>query len=217
MRGYSGFIRTLLLAATASSVLTLVSPAIAAINPPGQVLSSQAIQQFLANPDALLAQYPNGGADLVKAVQDLAGSDPATLNALIGLLSKANSEQATAIGTALGKIAQAAVNTDQGYATQIQVAISLANNDTALAAFNAVIGGDIQLTAVTGGVGGGGGGGGGPTTTPNFTGGNAGSNPFNLNTATNTIPDSFSNLSFSPGSPGTSTTTIINNVSQSTP
>lgn len=217
MRGYLGLIRTLLLAATASSVLTLISPVMAAVNPPGQVLSSQAIQQFLAHPDALLAQYPNGGADMIKAVQDLAGSDPATLNALVGLLAKASSEQATAIGTALGNIAKAAVNTDQGYATQIQVAMSLANNDTALSAFNAVIGGDIQLTAVTGGVGGGGGGGGGPTTTPNFTGGSAGSTPFNLTTATNNIPDSFSNLSFSPGSPGSSTTTIINNVSQSTP
>jgi hypothetical protein len=215
MRRHRAFVRTVLRAALASSALILFSPAMAAVNPPGQVLSTQAIQQFLANPDALLTQYPNGGPDLIKAVQDLAGSDPATLNALLGLLAKANSEQATAIGTALGKVAKAAVGTDPGFATQIQVGIALANNASALSAFNTEIGGDIQLTAVTGGTGGGGGGG--PTTTQNFTGGTSGSTPFNLDTATNNTPDTFNSPSFSPGSPGTSTTTINNNVSQSTP
>lgn len=215
MRRHPGFICTLLRAAIAGSALALISPAMAAVYPSQQVLSHQAIQQFLANPSALLTQYPNGGADMIKAVQDLAGSDPATLNALVGLLSNSNPEQATAIGTALGNIAKAAVNTDQGYATQIQVAIALSNNDTALAAFNAVIGGDLQLTAVTGGVGGGGGGGGGPTTTPNFTGGNGTSNPLNLTTSVTNTADTFNNTGLTPGSANNNT--INNNVSQSTP
>lgn len=210
MQRHPGFIRPLLRVMLASSALSLFSPAMAAVYPPQQALSAQAIQQFLANPGSLLTQYPNGGPDMIKAVQDLAGSDPSTLNALVGLLAKANPAQSTAIGTALGHIAKAAVNTDQGYATQIQVAVALANNDTALTAFNAVIGGDVQLTAVTGGVGGGGGGGGGPTTTPNFIGGGSSSNPFDLTTSVKNTADTFPGLSFSPGS-------INNNVSQSTP
>lgn len=201
MRYHPALVRTLLRAAIASSVLGLLPPAMAAVYPPQQVLSAQTVQQFLANPGALLTQYPNGGPDMVKAVQDLAASDPATLNALVGLLSKANSDQATAIGTALGNVAKLAVNTDQNYAAQIQVAVVVANSDSALVAFNAVIGGDIQLTAVTGGVGGGGGGG---PTTVGGTGGTVGvSNPLNLTTATNTTEDTFSSLSFSPGTPGT--------------
>jgi hypothetical protein len=209
---HPAFIRTVLRVAIASSVLALFSPAMAAVYPPQQALPTQTIQQFLANPSALLTQYPTGGPDMIKAVQDLAGSDPATLNALVGLLAKANTEQAQAIGTALGNIAKAAVNTDQGFATQIQVAIALANNDTALGAFDTVIGGDTQLTAVTGGVGGGGGGGGGPTTTPSFTGGSGSSNPLNLTTSVPNTADTFNNtgLTNSPGS-------INNNISQTTP
>jgi hypothetical protein len=212
MRRHPAFIRTVLKVAITSSVLALFSPAMAAVYPPQQALPTQTIQQFLANPAALLTQYPNGGPDMIKAVQDLAGSDPATLNALVGLLAKANTEQAQAIGTALGNIAKAAVNTDQGFATQIQVAIALANNDTALVAFDTVIGGDTQLTAVTGGVGGGGGGGGGPTTTPNFIGGGGSSNPLNLTTSVPNTADTFNNTGLT-SSPGT----INNNVSQTTP
>jgi hypothetical protein len=218
MRNHSALARTLLRAVIAGSLLGFFSPAMAAVYPPQQVLPAQTVQQFLANPKALLSQYPNGGPDMVKAVQDLAASDPSTLNALVGLLSNANPDQAKAIGTALGNVAKLAVNTDQNYAAQIQVAVVVANDDTALAAFDAVIGGDIQLTAVTGGVGGGGGGGGGPTTTPNFFGGTSTSNPLNLTTATDTTPDAFSTLSFSPGTPGTTTTTTITfNQSQNTP
>lgn len=215
MRDYGVRARTLLRAAIAGCLVGFFSPAMAAVYPPQQVLPAQTVQQFLANPKALLAQYPNGGPDLVKAVQDLAASDPSTLNALVGLLSNANPQQAQAIGTALGNVAKLAVNTDQNYAAQIQVAVVVANNDSALSAFNAVIGGDIQLTAVTGGVGGGGGGGGGPTTTPNFTGTGGTSNPLNLTTATNTTVDTFSNLSFSPGTPGSTTTTTTITINQS--
>lgn len=215
MRYHPALVRTLLRVAMASSVLGFFPPAMAAVYPPQQVLPTQTIAQFLANPDALLTQYPNGGPNLVKAVQDLAASDPATLNALIGLLSKANSEQATAIGTALGNVANLAVTTDPDYAAQIQEAVVIANNDSLLTAFNAVIGGNIQLTAVTGGVGGGGGGGG-PTSPFGNIGGNFTNIPLNLTTATNTTEDTFSNPSFSPGTPGTPPS-IIYSSSSSTP
>ena len=180
---------SLLGAALLGSCLAAPLPASAAVYPPGQTLPAQTVQQFLADPAALLTQYPHGGPDMIKAVRDLAASDPGTLNALLGLISKANPEQATAIGTALGDVAKLAVTGDPNYAAQIQVGMSLANNDSALVAFNAVIGGDIQLTAVTGGAGGGGGGG--PTSTIGATGFGGGPNSPNLNTATANTADTF--------------------------
>ena len=193
--------RTTLWAAATGSLLAFVAPAMAAVYSPQQVLPAQTIQEFLASPGALLTKYPNGGTDMVKAVQDLAASDPSTLNQLTGLLSKANTDQAKAIGTALGNVAKLAINTDQNYAAQIQVAIALANNDSALVAFNAVVGGDIQLAAI----GAGGGGGGGPTSPTGGTGAGGGSNPLNLTTAAANRADTFSPIAFGPGSPGSPT------------
>jgi hypothetical protein len=171
----------------AAIALSSPMPATAQQVPP----SALTAQQFLANPDALLSQYPDGGDPMIAEVRNLAANDPATLNALIALLSKANEAQAKAIGTALGDVAKSDAGTNPDYAAQIQVAVVVANSNPALAAFNAVIGGDIQLTAVTGGVGGGGGGG-----QTNQTGGGGTtifSSPFTLTTATNNIPDSFTN------------------------
>jgi hypothetical protein len=208
------FLSALLGVVLASSVLA--APSTAAVYPPQQALPAQTVQQFLANPGALLTQFPNGGPDMIARVRDLAASDPATLNALVGLLSKANTAQATAIGTALGDVAKLAVTngspTDQAYAAQIQVAVAVANNDTALVAFNAVIGGDIQLTAVTGGVGGGGGGGGGPTTATGSTGFGSGPGTPTFTTAATNTADSFTLPGLSAGGPGSATTTITNTV-----
>jgi hypothetical protein len=104
-------------------VAALSGVAAAAVYSPQRALPAQAIQQFLTDPTALLAQFPDGGAELIARVRDLAASDPATLSALIGLLTSANPGQATAIGTALGQVAVMAVKTDQAYAVQIQEAI----------------------------------------------------------------------------------------------
>jgi hypothetical protein len=112
-----------------TQVAALSGVAAAAVYSPQQVLPAQAIQQFLADPTALLAQYPDGGAQLIARVRDLAASDPATLSALIGLLTSANQGQAAAIGTALGQVAVMAVKTDQAYAIQIQEAIAGADKD----------------------------------------------------------------------------------------
>jgi hypothetical protein len=215
MRHCPAFISTTLALALAGSVLALAPPAMAAVDPQTQTVPD--VKTFLTDPQALLTQFPNGGPDMVKAIQALA-NDPSTLNAVIGLLSKANSDQATAIGTALGNVAKTSVTTPQGqaYATQIQVAVALANNETALGAFNKVIGGDIQLTAVTGGVGGGGGGGGGPTNTANFSGGNGSSNPFDQTSSATNTADSFTNTALSPAS-SSNNSTINNDVSATTP
>jgi hypothetical protein len=152
-------------------------------------------QQFLANPDALLKQFPDGGNPMIDEVRNLAANDPATLNALVALLSKANEAQAKAIGTALGDLAKSDAGTNPDYAAQIQVAVVVANSNAALAAFNSVVGGDIQLTAVTGGVGGGGGGGGGQTSQTGGTGTTGTPPSFTLTTATNNNADNFTNNS----------------------
>ena len=114
-----------------AQVAALSGVAAAAVYSPQQALPAQAIQQFLADPAALLAQYPDGGGQLIARVRDLAASDPATLDPLIGLLTNANQGQATAIGTALGQVATMAVKTDQAYAVHIQEAIASADKSRA--------------------------------------------------------------------------------------
>jgi hypothetical protein len=174
----------------------------AAVYSPQQALPAANIQQFLANPSALLTQYPNGGPELTKAVRDLAASDPNTLSALISLLKTASPDQSSAIGTGLGQVAELAVNSDPAYATQIQTAIVTANIDSALVAFSAVVGGDVKLAAATGGGGGGGGGEEGTSQNSGFGGGSFSSALNYPSFATNTA-DSFTNTPFTPGTPGT--------------
>ena len=60
-------------------------------------------------------------------MRDLVASDDATLNPLLGLLEGANSDQAAAIGTALGQAALLAVKVDQAYAARIQDAMAKAS------------------------------------------------------------------------------------------
>jgi hypothetical protein len=216
MRRTHVFFRAALAGLVAGS-LAVFSPAIAAVYSPEHALPPQVIQQFLANPDVLLAQYPDGGAQLIAQVRDLAASDPATLKPLLALLKEANPDQASAIGTGLGQVAIMAVKIDQAYATQIQESVVAAQNDSALVAFSAAIGGSIQLTAATGGAGGGGGGGGEEGTGQNqaFGGFFAGS-PENFTTFVTNKADSFQ-LTFSSGVPIIpGSNTIVQSVSPST-
>jgi hypothetical protein len=192
-------------AVIACFVLTSTPPATAALNSPAA--SQQAVQEFLSNPAALLAQYPDGGGQMIAAVRDLA-SDPQTLNALIALLTNANPNQASAIGTAFGQVALSVVGTDQAYASQIQTAVAAAGNTNTLVAYDAVVGGNIKLSATT--AGGGGGGGGEAPTGPNSPSGGINGNPgLSLPTFTNRA-DNFTSQGFPSGGPGSS-------VSQSSP
>jgi hypothetical protein len=198
---YSRALPRAVLAGLIAGFLASFSPAIAAVYPPERALSAQTIQQFVADPAALLAQYPNGGPQLIAEVRDLAASDPATLKLLLGLLKSASADQASAIGTGLGQVALMAVKTDQAYAAQIQEAIVAAQNISTLVAFSAVVGGNIKLAAATGG-GGGGGGGEQPTGQTGTFGGFFAGNAENFPTFVNNTPDSFLTLIFIPGTPG---------------
>ena len=203
------FSRALLGAAISGLLLASVPLASAAVYTPQRALPADTIQQFLTNPAGLLSEFPYGGPLMITKVRDLAASDPATLDALLGLLKSANPDQASAIGTALGQVALMAIATDQAFATQIQTEVVLSGNTSALVAFSAVVGGDIKLAAATGPGGGAGGGGESQTMTNSaLLGGSLGGGPLNLYTRVPNIPDSFTTTFFSSsGTTGTTGTT----------
>ena len=122
----------LLVAALFIGPLSTLTPVAAAVYSPQRALPPPAIQDFLADPSALLKEYPDGGAQMISRVRDLAASDPMTLNAIVGLLATANPNQSTAIGTGLGQVALMAVKSDQAYANQIQEAIARSAKATAV-------------------------------------------------------------------------------------
>jgi hypothetical protein len=220
MRCSNAFFRIVLGGAVVACSLGSLSAAHAAVYSRQQALSSQVIQQFLADPAALLAQYPHGGAKMIAQIRDLAASDPAILKALLKLLSVANAEQATAIGTGLGQVAIMALRTDQTYATQIQEAIVAAQNNSALVAFSAAVGGSVQLSAATGGGGGGGGGGGEePTGESDNSGAPPAGIPEHFTTSVANSPDAFPSLFGSSNSivVGGGGRTIVQDVSPSSP
>lgn len=126
MRGFHACFGALLGAALIIPQLAMFSPAGAAVYSPQQALPEPFIRDFLADPKALLSQYPDGGSKMIERVRDLAASNPATLNPIVGLLARANANQSIAIGTGLGQVAVMAVKTDQAYANQIQEAIASA-------------------------------------------------------------------------------------------
>lgn len=185
-------------------VIAVVPPASAAVYSARQALPADTVQQFLANPSALLSQFPNGGPQLITKVRDLAASDPQTLSALIALLKSANPDQSSATGTALGQVALMAVNTDPAFANEIQTEVAQSGNASALVAFGAVVGGDIKLAAATGPGGAAGGGGELQTQSTSGLGGFFAGNPLSLNVGVKNTPDSFPSFSFSGGSPGSS-------------
>ena len=174
------FLCAILGAAIAGALLVSPRSANAALYLPRQSLPTQTIQKFLSNPGSLLTQFPNGGPQMIAMVRDLLASDPATLKAIIGLLSSANPDQSVAMGTAGGQVALMAVSVEPAFATQIQDAVASSKNTSASVAFSAVVGGDIKLTAAVGGVGGGGGGG--PTGQNGISGGFFAGTPANFHT-----------------------------------
>jgi hypothetical protein len=91
---------------------------------PGQPPAGQlTTEQFIANPDQLLAKFPNGGGELIAQTRELALANQANLPYLLDVLSRATPAQGTAIGTGLGQAALASVKNNQAYATAIQQAI----------------------------------------------------------------------------------------------
>lgn len=128
------------------------------------------VAEFLANPTQVMAQYPNGGADLVSLIRDVATSNPQALATLTSLLSAGNADQQGAVGAGLGQAYNIVLNTNQAYAAQIAAAVGASGSDNAKTAYAGATGN--VATASTGpgaGASGAGGGSGGTA------GGSAGS------------------------------------------
>ena len=78
------------------------------------------VAEFLANPERLLQENPNGGTLLAKKVQQLALDDASTFKVLLGLLANANDQQKRAIAEGLVQAAKIEVLTDQTLAADWQ-------------------------------------------------------------------------------------------------
>ena len=107
---------------------------------PGQLTT----EQFIPHPDLLLTKFPNGGAEMISQVRELALANHANLPYILEVLARANHEQGTAIGTGLGQAALASVKTDQAYATAIQQAVADKSLGWAAGAGSNVGGGSAQ-------------------------------------------------------------------------
>jgi hypothetical protein len=127
----------------------------AACYSPQQQLPAQVVNDFIANPAAFLAQYPNGGAAMISRLRDLAASNPAVLDAIKTLIANGNAAQKTAIGTGLGQAAKLCVPVDQNYANDLQ---ALAASDPVVTVAYQGVAGNTATGAAGGGGGGGGGG-----------------------------------------------------------
>lgn len=190
---------------SSKQVLRATAVALAAgficLQSPGQMamaatLTPQQISQFQANPAAALAQYPDGGPELVSLIRDLMLTDPATLNSIMGMVPTAKPGQQSAIGTGLGQAAQALVRTNPAVASLIQQALVACGSglqqpggrspcENAVLAYAGVTGNVATAAAGGGGGGGGGGSGVGPTSGPPTGGQNPGSNSAGASSVTN--------------------------------
>ncbi|QIO98789.1 hypothetical protein [Bradyrhizobium symbiodeficiens] len=147
--------RRLIVALAVSVSCTLVVPA-SALAQQGQ--QQGLVQQFNANPQQILQQFPNGGAAMISQLREVAIADPKSLDAIMGLIPNASKDQKAAIGSALGQAAKVVVKTDQAYANDILQAIAKTKDQDVFLAYSGVA--PDQGTAATGGGGAGGGGGG---------------------------------------------------------
>jgi hypothetical protein len=147
------------------------------------------VAAFLANPQQLLQQNPNGGQKLIDEVQELALQDAATFKLILGLVPNANDQQKSAIAFGLAQATKALLGltqplvpgeTNQQLAADWQQQIAAITDPTfKIAATNGF--GDVQIGAVGGPLGGPlGGGGAGPS------GAGGGGAPENFFSGTNT-------------------------------
>ena len=159
--------------AAAAALAAGIDSAVAACYAPAQQLPAPSVSSFIANPAAILSEFPNGGAQMISRVRDLVASDPDALAAIMAQLANANRDQQAAIGSGLGQSARICLRSDQAFATRIQQAIAGSTSDTAKNAY-AAVNPDVQIGAVGGTGGAAGTGVGGPT---GGLGGGSGSNP----------------------------------------
>ena len=184
----------------------------AACVPASSAVPSTAIDQFVANPNALLSRYPGGEGGLSAEIRNFAVSDGRTVAAINTLLSSANAQQRSSIGAGLGQAAMACRRTDVDTARQISTLVVSANNNELTTAYNGVTG-DTRTTATGGGGGAGGGAGGGGGTGTGFGGGGTGSGGGFTTSGTSSFANAGSTFSSGTGTlvttPNARTTTLL--------
>jgi len=168
-------------------------------------LRVQAVSQFINDPGRLLAQFPDGGAQMISLIRDLVASDPGTLPLIINLNVKANPEQLQAIGTGLGQAALVCKRTAQPFSNEIQQMTIATNNQPLTQAFAGVMG-DQFLGLAGPAVGGGGAGVTGQVGSVAAVGTGAG--PLRLTTAVPTSTGSANTFTFSPSSTAATAGTV---------
>ncbi len=138
------------LALAALAVLVAGSAPIAAQPSGGSYskLPASAVEQFRADPQSLLAAYPNGGRAMTTMARNLLLSDPTLLGPLLNVAKNANSAQAAAIGGGLAQAARILVVVNPELAAQIQLAVAQSGVVSAVDAFSAASNG--TTTTVTG-------------------------------------------------------------------
>jgi hypothetical protein len=122
------------LALAALAVLVL-GPASVAAQPSYSKLPASAVEQFRADPQSLLAAYPNGGRAMTTMARNLLLSDPTLLGPLLNVAKNANSAQAAAIGGGLAQAARILVAVNPQLAAQIQLAVAQSGVASAVDAF----------------------------------------------------------------------------------
>lgn len=207
------FLRSTCAAALAMfAVLGTVDVGVAQSN--SQAAITQAIANFKANPDQLLSQYPDAGAEFVSRIREIAINDPTALDTIIALLAKATKDQKIAIASGLAQAARVVVRTDQAYATRIQQAIADTKDLDAVAAY-AAASGDVAIAAAGAGGAGSAGASGGQTNGLGNGGGQGGGNVEGINgNSVNTAQFSFTSAVGGAGSSSNNNNQGNNNNSQ---
>jgi hypothetical protein len=95
---------------------------------------------FLNDPPQIIRENPRGGAQLVAEVRDLALSDPATLQPILGLLPEANKGQKAAIAAGLAWAARVSTRSNPDYANKIQQAVAQTKDQDFILAYTAAMG-----------------------------------------------------------------------------
>ncbi len=128
------------------------------------------VAEFLANPTQVMAQYPNGGAELTALIRDVAVANPQALATLTALLSSGSAEQQASVGSGLGQAYNTLVSTNPAYAAQIAAAVGASSSNSAKTSYSSTTGNTTTASTGPGAAGGGGGGGGGSGGTAGGTG-----------------------------------------------
>jgi hypothetical protein len=177
-------------------------------------LSSEQIQNWLADPQAWLVTNPTGGVQMSNFVRSLTGSDSRTVAVLAGLTKNTatNASQRAAIGAGLARSAQAAQASDPACGAYIQETVAQLASPEAIDAFQAALSQVATEALGPAGTGGGPAGGGtGPTGGGSLTGGGTGGNtgPSGGSSTVATSSGSFSVAGGSVSDNGTTTTRTV--------